>query len=120
MNPTLRISRVGFQSAVDREATPNNVQGCSMKEQERFFYGCGVNFAIWDSGSFAIVLLASQRTIAHPNTRTADGRMPLRSAPLFVHARGNCWLYQAKDNPYDHAIAADSLLAEGKPQPSRA
>jgi hypothetical protein len=46
MNPTLRVSRVGFQSAVDREATPNNVQGCSMKEQDRLFYGCGVNFVI--------------------------------------------------------------------------
>jgi hypothetical protein len=46
MNPTLRVSRAGFQSAVDREATPNNVQGCSMKEQERRFNGCGVNFVI--------------------------------------------------------------------------
>jgi putative transposase len=28
------------------------------------------------------------------------------------------WLYQAKENPYDHAIAADSLLTEGKPHPA--
>jgi acylphosphatase len=46
MNPTLRVSRVGFQSTVDREATPNNIQGCSMNKQERLFYGCGVNFVI--------------------------------------------------------------------------
>ena len=28
------------------------------------------------------------------------------------------WLYQAKENPYDHAIAADSLLTGGKPHPA--
>jgi hypothetical protein len=30
------------------------------------------------------------------------------------------WLDQEKENPYGHAIAADSLLTEGKPQSSRA
>jgi putative transposase len=30
------------------------------------------------------------------------------------------WLYHAKESPHDHAIAADSLLTEGKTQPSRA
>jgi hypothetical protein len=84
MQDCLRASRIGFQSSDDREATPNNIQGCLTMEQERVFHSCDVNFVIWDGYNFAIVSLPPPLATGDLDTCASVAEMPSRGEPKLV------------------------------------